>query len=85
MPPGHPNAGRARYIRVKVSEETHEWWVETKRCFQMNSDDALANHLLKLCPKNRHTLCILYVRIHKKSLPFQCWSWYCHLVRHHCL
>ena len=33
MPLGRPCAGRARYVRVKLSGETHEWWVEAKRCF----------------------------------------------------
>ena len=45
---GRPRAGRARYVCVKLSGETHEWWIEAKRCFQMNSDDALANHLLHM-------------------------------------
>ena len=49
---GRPRAGRARYVHVKLRRETHEWWVEAKRCFQMNSNDALANHLLELATRS---------------------------------
>ena len=52
MSPGCPRAGRARYVCVKLSKETHEWWVEAKHCFQMNSDDAMANRLLELATRS---------------------------------
>ena len=79
---GRPRAGRARYVHVKLSGETHEWWVEAKHCFQMNSDDALANHLLELATR------LPFQCLPFQCLPFQCRSyfhWYCHLVRRHCL
>ena len=45
MLPGHPHAGRARYIRINLRQEMH---TSLDRFFQMNSNNALANHLLKL-------------------------------------
>ena len=49
-----------------LAGETHEWWVEAKRCFQMNSDDALANHLLELAtrlPISAFTISLLTVSV----------------------
>ena len=48
MPCGRSCTGRARYISVKLQQETHKSWVEAKRYFQMNTDDTLANRLLQL-------------------------------------
>ena len=48
MPRGRPRTGRERYVSVKLRQETHESWIKAKRYFQMNSDDALAKHLLQV-------------------------------------
>ena len=33
---------------VKLQQQVHESWIDAKCYFQINSDDALAKHLLKL-------------------------------------
>ena len=48
MSHGRPRTGRERYVSVKLRQETHESWIKVKRYFQMNSDDALAKHLLQV-------------------------------------
>jgi len=46
MPLGHPCAGRASYIHIKLQTVTHTLWVEMKNSLSLKSNNALASYLL---------------------------------------
>ena len=67
MPRGCLRSGTARCVSVKLRQETRESWVEAKRCFQKNTDDVLADGLLKLATpsatvnSNTIILCVVFL------------------------
>ena len=79
MPRGCPCTGKARCVSVKLRQETHKSWVEAKRYFHMNTNDTLANRLLKLAtpsttvtskvssnsnvPETNHDACYLSIAV----------------------